>query len=266
MKHIYDATRALFAHKPHGFRESHALLRSLAYMERCLRGFSHRLATICGAKALSESDQLLQANLREVLADTIRFLSQDFARFEEARRAGVGGPEYEVPVDLAHLLSLKDASGYLRTTAFGGLRRLSEWKRYTDCGQYRIRVEPETLTLEDGALTIRYRVSLQGDDPSLRYAYLSEPLRLDNIDLDTLGGAAMALLRTQQHLLKYRDAAPTSPELLAHLESHRKKGELDAARDRRIRAALAGLCAEDRAYLRSQANGMNPSSLRAYFN
>lgn len=265
MKHLFDALRALFAHTPRDFRDSHALLQSLAYLERKLRGFSNRLDILCGPKALTKSDQHLQANLREALADTIRFLSQDFARFEEAKRCGISGEAYEVPAGLDTLLNLKDSSGYLRTTAFGCLRRISEWKRYADCGQYRIRVEPETLTLDAGTLTIHYRVSLQGDDPSLRHEYLSEPLRMGSIDLDSLGGAAMALLRTQRHLREYQDAAPTSPELRTYLESHRKKGEQDAARDRRIRAALASLCAEDRAYLRSQANGMTPSSLRAYF-
>lgn len=255
MKQIFDALRALFAHKPRDFPASHALLTSLSYLERRLRGFSNRLDILCGAKPLAAADQVLQRNLREALQDTLQFLCQNLNRFEEAGRAGVGGAAYAVPADLQSLLTLKDTSGYLRTTAFAALRGVSEWQRHDGRYPYKLQIRPESLDLDKGALVIRYCIHATVDTGAFGHDYLTKAHRLENVDLDSLLGAASALQRMRKHLLQQLAEAPNLPEIAAALKAHQLQEQDCAERDARIRENLNRLSPADRDYLRRLVAG-----------
>lgn len=250
MKTIFDAIRKHFAHKPHGFRESHPLRKILASLERDIRGFSSRLDTITGLKPLSESDQKGQANLRDALRGTISSLAYFFSRQQTAIRLHSLEEEHEVPVELMPILQLPDTSGYMRTSAMQALRNL-----YRSPAGNSFCAELDSLDYENGTLSYRAKLTRRSSTGNLSRTFFTATMAIRGTNLDTLEGASHALLFAQRHLDKWAQEAESLPAYKAALAQEAEQERADKERDARIRAALKTLPAADRTYLSELCSG-----------
>jgi len=265
MKQIFDAIRAHLAHKPRNYSYSTNTLRNLAFLERRLRGFSPRLETLCGLARLSESDVKLQENLRQALQLTLRLLAQDKSRLAEALAAGIEAGDDGTPAEPRSILKLHEKSGQLRGTALQLLRE-PHHLRAAASKKGRFTAQPGTLTYKNNTLTFNCYLEFYDPTNGRSSVFPTGPCRLENIDLDSLGGASDALLAMRQLLQDQLKSAQALPAFLRDEAEYENLKRAENARDERIREVFAALTPEDRSYLRQcLAHSGNSASLERIF-
>lgn len=215
MKAIFDAIRAEFAHQDRRHPETSVLLGHLNTFQRSIRGFSHRLATICGRDKLSSADADLQRVLRESLISLLQSLSN----------AHTWGQGEDHPS-----LHLRDETGYLRSTTMRLLQRYwYGWNGY-NASIFDIAFTEGKLTF-----TLRFKLLAGHEDD----CWILPPITLQGQDLDTLAGAAKALFYAHN---KLRSELQQATDALL-------------ARDNRISTHLCKLLPADLEHCRELARG-----------
>lgn len=251
MKAIFDAIRTHFAHKPREYRDSHRQLRSLAQLERGIRGFSNRLETLTGLKPLAGDDIALQRNLRDALGAAIWHLNNDLCTFAEAERAGCADTDYSPLPALTGILALKDDTGYLCSTALGLLQHQA-WlpsSQHQD-GTHSMRGKARNLHYTPGMLSFTIEIQFSSR-AGKTHEYLAGPFHLQGADLDSLGGAAKALQQLDGQLKAKLRAASESPPYKEALAEELRDDQAKKERFQRIRGAFRTLPPADREHLLS---------------
>lgn len=243
MKAIFDAIRKHFAHKPHGFRESHPQRQALAHLERTLRGFSNKLETLTGAKPLKGKDLALQLKLREVLVQTLRQLHAQ----QSSIKADAEG--YTPSPDLAKLLNTKDETGYLCATALALIRNACRFDTRGMLEGVTLYAELGPLAYTPGKLGFCAEIKVNLHTADKPRSYQEGPFFLEDADLDSLGGAARAFHQVEGIIWKCLADAPQSVRYQATREAVLSDSQEAQHRDERIRAAFKGLPASDRQHL-----------------
>lgn len=263
MKAIFDAIRKHFAHKPHGFRESHPQLDALAHLERTLRGFSNRLDTLTGAAPLKSQDRALQLKLRGALTQALRQLHAHLSSSKEASAAGaLTGAERTPLRALEKVLATRDETGYLCTTALTLIRNACRFDTKGLTESMSLYAELGPLAYAPGNLSFSAEIKLELKGHAKLYTYQEGPFFLKDADLDTLAGAAQAFHQIEGILWKCLVNAPQSVNFQrAKVDALQEDGK-HQRRDERIRAAFNGLPAEDRQHLVSLSHR---TPLSAYF-
>lgn len=256
MKYIFDAIRAHFERTPRDYRDSHPILHCLAHFERGIRGFSNKLDLLTSLSMYGPEHRVLQATLRGTLAHTLSMLAYELSRQEEAAQAGVGGLEYETPNAYQAMLRHRDPTGYLRATAKEQLWDLKAHHRANDGQSFY--GQPHEMTLTGSVLTFRAKIVTYGRTPGSDGQFLSEVATLHNIDLDSLGGAAEALLKAKRMLQKLTSQAQALPDYLKFEQKLQADEKAAEERRTRLRAAFKTLTAADRQYLKGQLHHTSP--------
>lgn len=243
MKAIFDAIRKHFAHKPHGFRESHPQRKALAHLERTLRGFSNKLETLTGATPLKGKDLALQLKLREALVRTLCQLHAHQSSIE------VGAEANTPSLDLAKLLSTKDETGYLCATALTLIRNACRFDTQGMREGMTLYAELGPLAYTPGKLSFCIEIKVELHTADKPRSYQEGPFFLEDADLDSLGGAARAFHQIEGTIWKCLADAPRSVRYQATREAILSDSQETQHRDERIRAAFKGLPAMDRQHL-----------------
>lgn len=238
MKAIFDAIRAEFAHQDRRHPETSVLLGHLNTYQRSIRGFSHRLTTICGLAKLSREDADLQRRLREALISLLQSLGN----------AQTWGQGEDHPA-----LHLRDETGYLRSTTLQMLQRYwYGWNGY-NASIFDIAFTDSKLTF-----TLRFKLLAGGQDD----CWSLPPITLQGQDLDTLAGAAKAILYAHNKLRSELQQATSSPEHKAWLANKKAAEDALLARDARISTQFCKLLPADLEHCRELARG---TKLAKYF-
>lgn len=226
MKQIYDAIREHFAFKPRSYAATSSTLNELHQFQRHVRGYSHQLAAITGLDKVTPEQALRARAFRTKLRELLFALSRT--------------PSWKQEASTLPLLSLKDATGYLRSTTQDLLR---------DCvarqgSSLHLCIDSWGLVGTSATFTCSFRPTW--GLPQVRLGQF----KLEDLDLDTLAGALDALARMARVSDAIVQQASKHPAMLKW-----KQDEADAAREAqernaRLRDCFARLSPSDREFCR----------------